>query len=152
MQTDNIASPIITNALLRALEMVFKGDEANQGWMNGILFSLEHLSAENASRSPAEGRPTPAAHVDHICVTLQAVQASSKGQQTEMDFGASWNIGMVTPRQWDDLKATVRAEYENTQDAIRNEATWTEDNLTYAINNVAHVAYHASAIRQLIKL
>ena len=147
-----ISNPIITNALLSALEGAFMGDETNNGWMNGLGFSLEHLSAEAASRSPAPGRPTPAAHTDHIRVTFQAMQAWAKGENPTVDWASSWKIANLNQREWDDLRAVVRAEYENTQEAIRTNEGWTEKSLTSAMNNATHLAYHASAIRQLIKL
>jgi hypothetical protein len=150
--TETLSSPIITNALLKALEEAFMGDETNQGWMNGLGFSLEHLSAENASRSPASGRPTPAAHADHIRVTFQAMQAWARGENPTVDWASSWKIANLSEREWDDLRAAIRAEYENTQETIRANPNWTEKSLTSAINNVTHLAYHAGAIRQLIKL
>ena len=149
--TANIANPIITNALLKALEMAFMGDETNQGWLNGVLFSLEKLSAEDASRSISANHVTAAAHADHIRVTLQAVQAWARGGNPQVDWAASWKIKDLNAVQWDDLRASIRAEYENTQELIRSEPGWTEQTLTSAINNISHVAYHASAIRQLIK-
>jgi DinB superfamily len=150
--TATISSPIITNALLKALDMAFLGDETNQGWLNGTLFSLEKLSPEDASRSPAPDRPTPAAHADHIRVTLQAVQAWAKGENPQVDWAASWKIKNLNQEQWQDLRASLRAEFENTQELIHSEINWTEETLTSAINNISHAAYHASAIRQLIKL
>jgi hypothetical protein len=146
------SSPIINNALLASLEEAFKGDELNRGWMNGLGFSLKGLSADAASKSLAPGRPSIAAHTDHIRVTFQAMQAWAKDENPEVDWASSWKVTNLNQTQWDDLRAALRAEFENTQEYIRAKTDWTEKSLTSAINNVTHLAYHAGAIRQLIKL
>ena len=152
MEAASISSPIITNALLKGLNTAFVASESDSGWLNGILFSLENMDSTSASRAPALSRPTIAAHVHHVRLCLNAVRAWAMGEQPHPDWGSSWKVTSVDETEWNDLKTGLQAEFELTKTLIENESTWTERSLSSAIDNIAHCAYHASAIRQIMKL
>jgi hypothetical protein len=152
METASISSPIITNALLKGLNTAFVASESDRGWLNGILFSLENMSSTTASKTPAPGRPNIAAHVHHVRLCLEAVRAWARGKQPQPDWSSSWKISSVTKSEWEDLKLGLQNEFKLTQELIQTQTSWDEQSLSSAIDNIAHCAYHASAIRQIIKL
>jgi hypothetical protein len=147
-----VSSPIITNAIQAALKMALLGDERQHGWYNGLLMALEGMSAAQASRSPAPGRTTVAAHTEHIRFTLQVVNAWGRGEQPEIDWADSWTVSSVTEPEWDALRADLRREFEVMLTGVQARAAWREQGLAMIINNIAHTAYHAGAIRQILKL
>ena len=151
MEQVEISSPAITNALIAALKMALYGDEQNHGWYNGLLFALEGVSAERASRPPAPGRATVAAHAEHVRFTLQVVNAWGRGENPEVDWADSWKVQTVNQDEWNTLREGIKREFEALREGIQNRTTWREQGLMTMINNIGHTAYHASAIRQLLK-
>ncbi len=146
----------LTKALLNGLEMAMEGDEKDPkyGWYNGLLFSLEPLSAEQAAKSAIPGGSTIAAHADHILISLEFTLAMLKGEKYEADWGRSWHQDQYRQpslAQWSQLKADLRREYQATADFIQSKPFWREEGLSHLIHNIAHTAYHASAIRQILK-
>ena len=148
----SIASPIVTHALLKGLNTAFVASESDRGWLNGILFSLENMNSTTASRPPGMGRPTIAAHVHHVHLCLNAVRAWARGEQPQPDWGSSWKISSLNETEWETLKLELDQEFKLTQELIQTQANWDERSLSSAIDNIAHCAYHASAIRQIMKL
>jgi hypothetical protein len=147
-----VSSPIITNAIQAALKMALSGDETQHGWYNGVLTALEGVSATRASRSPGPGRTTVAAHAEHVRFTLRVVNAWVRGQQPEIDWADSWTVSSVTDAEWDALRADIRREFELMLEGVQGRAAWRARGLEMLINNIAHTAYHAGAIRQILKL
>ncbi len=143
----------LTQALLRGLEMAFEGDETNQsyGWYNGLLFSLEPLSAAQAGQSINEGGSTIAAHADHILLTLRMVLAMFNNQRIEADWQSSWRLRQLSEAEWNQLKSDLRQQYQATRALIQEKPFWREEGLTQMIHHIAHTAYHASAIRQILR-
>ena len=144
----------LTQSLLSALEMAMEGDEKNQkyGWYNGLLFSLEPLSAVQANQSSIESGSTIAAHADHILVTFRFVQTMFSGEQSQADWGGSWHQrNHPSEAEWSQLKADLMIEYQAMKDFIQNKPFWREQGLTQMLHHIAHTAYHSSAIRQILK-
>lgn len=153
MEAAGVSSPIITNALLKGLNTAFVASESDSGWLNGILFSLENMTFETASKAPASNRPTIIAHVHHVRLCLETVRAWARDEQPQPDWGSSWHrTSSMTQSEWNDLKAGLHKEFELTKELIQTQASWDERSLSSAIDNIAHCAYHASAIRQIMKL
>lgn len=151
MDTPEIWSPIITDAVLAALKMALLGDETQQGWYNGLLFSLDGVTAARASRTPTPGRTSVAAHAEHVRFTLHVVNAWGRGEQPEVDWADSWAVSSVTQAEWDALRASLRHEFEVMLEGVQGRAAWREQGVQTMINNIAHTAYHAGAIRQILK-
>ncbi|GEM83491.1 hypothetical protein [Meiothermus hypogaeus] len=143
----------LTKALLSGLEMAFEGDETNQsyGWYNGLLFSLEPLSAAQAGQSITEGGSTIAAHADHALLTLRVVLAMLNNQRIEADWQSSWKLRQLSEAEWNQLKSELRQQYQATRALIQEKPFWRETELTQMIHHIAHTAYHASAIRQILR-
>lgn len=151
-QYPEFSLPALNSALLRSLEMALEGDEREGGWYNGLLFALENVSAEQASWAPAEDRPTVAAHAEHVRLTLEVNNAWLRGERLEVDWAESWKVKQVDEAQWEALKADLRQQYRALLDLTQNRSAWREPGMSMVINTIAHTAYHAGAIRQLLKL
>lgn len=151
MEQAEVSSPAITNALIATLKMALYGDELNDGWYNGLLFALENVSSERASMPPGPGRATIAAHAEHVRFTLHVMNARGRGENAEVDWAESWKVQTVNAADWNALRENIKREFEALRDGIENRAAWREQGLATMINNIAHTAYHASAIRQLLK-
>jgi hypothetical protein len=146
-----ISSPIITDAILATLRMAFLGDETQQGWYNGLLASLDGVTASQASSVPAPGRTSVAAHAEHVRFTLSVVNAWGRGEQPQVDWADSWATSSLTESEWDALRTDIRHEFETTIAGVQSRTAWREQGLQTVINNIAHTAYHAGAIRQILK-
>jgi hypothetical protein len=151
-QYPEFSLPVLNSVLVRSLEMALEGDEREGGWYNGLLFALENVSAEQASWAPAEGRPMVAAHAEHVRFTLEVVNAWLRGERPEVDWAESWKVKQVDEARWEALKAGLRQQYQALLDLAQNRSAWREPGMSMMIDNIAHTAYHAGAIRQLLKL
>lgn len=143
--------PALGSALVHSLKMALEGDEHNGGWYNGLLFALESVSAEQASRASAEGRATVAAHAEHVRFTLEVANAWLRGERPEINWADSWKVQQVNEAEWEALKAGLRQQYETLLEMARGRPTWREPGVALMIDNIAHTAYHAGAIRQMVK-
>ncbi|MDX2006905.1 MAG: hypothetical protein SFU83_16655 [Meiothermus sp.] len=151
---EKFSHPGLTASLLSALEMAMLGDEKDPkyGWYNGLLASLEPVGAEQAGWSAVNGGSTVAAHADHILVTFRFVQAMFGGHEFQPDWGASWHQRSRPGKaDWDQLKVDLRREYEATRELIEARPYWRESGFTQMLHHIAHIAYHASAVRQILK-
>ncbi len=153
-EREQFAHPGLTQALLNALELAIEGDETERekyGWYNGLLFAVRSASGADAAKSVGSDRPTVAAHVDHVRVCLAYTRHLLAGQDFDADWAASWRIRQPTDAEWNSIRSNLELEYVALRELIQNEPVWRESSLSAAINNVAHTAYHAGAVRQILK-
>ncbi|MBF6593896.1 MAG: hypothetical protein IVW51_05540 [Thermaceae bacterium] len=149
--------PGIAQALLSSLELAVEGDETDRekyGWYNGAWFAVKNLSALEAARSLGLGRTCVAAHLDHVRVTLaytRHILAGGKDEEYQADWGRSWKIESPSEAQWSEIKTGFWHEYQALREFIGSKPSWHQSGLTAAINNIAHTAYHAGAVRQILK-
>lgn len=155
-EQEKVAHAGLTQALLSGLEMAFEGNEKDPkyGWYNGLLFTLEPITVEQAGKSAIPGGSTIAGHADHILISLEMVLAMFNGQEYQADWGRSWHqtpFTQPTEADWAALMAKLHEHYRATAELIRNKEFWRQEGLSQMIHHVAHTAYHASAIRQILK-
>ena len=115
----------------------------------GLLISLARLSAAEASKAPANGGSSIAAHVDHLRYGLELLNRWSRGENPAADFSASWTHGTVSDGQWRALQETLRAEAVAWRDTIAVPDRLAKLDLAVVAGSVAHLAYHLGAIRQI---
>jgi hypothetical protein len=137
----------LTNALLNALETALIGTDP-QFWYTGIISAIQDLNAEQASRKLLPGYNTIAAHTEHIRVSLNYVRRTFAGEKLNVEW---WPLQTVDVAQWAELKQQLKVEYEMTIAFIKDKPFWREEGLTQMLDSIAHIAYHAGAIRQLAK-
>lgn len=148
---EKVSHPGITKALLQTIKMSLEGDEANQGWYNGILTAMDNISAEKASTPPGPGRTTAAAHAEHIRFSLNYMNAMFRGEQPQVDWADSWKVQQVNEAEWATIRSEIKREYDRLIEFTEQKPFWREQGLAAMINNVGHTAYHAGAIRQILK-
>jgi hypothetical protein len=130
----------VHRALSTLLRELIDGAHEETAWVlnpgdQGLLTSLERLSAADASAPAPGGGPPIAAHVDHLRYGLELLNRWSRGEEpfAEANYSASWGRTSVTDTEWADLR-----------DQLRREAA-----LTGMLASVTHLAYHLGAIRQV---
>ena len=117
----------------------------------GLLWSIDQLSAETASKS-ANGGATIAAHVDHLRYGLSLMNRWAGGEAnpfTDADWSVAWRTSTVDSKAWSDLRAALRAEVEQWLTALRSPRKVNGIELDGVIGVVIHLAYHLGAIRQI---
>jgi hypothetical protein len=145
-EQEEFAHKGLTNALMYALETALVGTDPGF-WYTGVISAIQNLDAEQAS-SARPGYNTIAAHAEHIRVSLNYVRRDLTGEKPDVEW---WPLQTVDAAQWAELKQQLRAEYKATVKFIKAKIFWREEELTQMLDSVAHIAYHAGAIRQLAK-
>lgn len=117
----------------------------------GLLPSLEKLPAEDASRIPASGGASIAAHVDHLRYGLSLMNRWSQGEEpfADADYRASWNRTEVSEAEWAERRTALRDEAYTWREAIASGRQLTETELTGLLASIVHLAYHMGAVRQI---
>ena len=119
---------------------------------NGLLMSLDALSAASASAIPASGGASIAAHVDHVLYGLQLLNRWIGGEDDpwrDADWTASWKRTSVSDEEWAALRDRFRDEAQQWQQTIALADDLEGLELNGAIASIAHLAYHLGAIRQI---
>jgi hypothetical protein len=116
----------------------------------GLLKSLDALSASAAS-AHGEGRPSIAAHADHLRYGLHLLNRWARGEDPFHDarFAESWKRQTVSEEDWRKLRAALSAEANAWVAAVAARSDWNQASMTEAMGSVIHLAYHLGAIRQL---
>ena len=119
----------------------------------GLLRSLDGLSAASASAIPAAGGASIAAHVDHVLYGVLLLNRWVGGEENpwqDADWTASWKRTTVSEGEWTRLREQFRSETRRWREGLAK-----ADNelpglaLNGVIASLAHLAYHVGAIRQI---
>jgi hypothetical protein len=140
--------------LLNALELAIEGDETERekyGWYNGLLFAVRNTSAEDAAKSFGLNRPSVAWHVDHVRVCLAYTRHLLADEADTSDWPDPERVRAPSESEWDSIRSNLEGEYVALREFLQNKPFWREPSLSAAINNIAHTAYHAGAVRQILK-
>ena len=149
-------APIHTSLDTLFRELI-EGAEADACWMlnkkdPGLLRSLETLSAAAASKVPAAGGATIAAHVDHLTYGLSLMNRWVGGEKNPWetaDWTASWKRTTVSDTEWATLRQGLAREARAWLKALGTPHDYSGFELTGAMASIAHLAYHLGAIRQI---
>jgi len=126
-------------------------NEAN----TGVLGTLSEIPAEVASRSPARGMSTIAAHAEHLRYALSLANRAMQGENpyAQADWSGSWRSRAVDTAAWVHLRDEIRREHQQLVASIRSRTAWEDaDMLKGVLALVGHGAYHLGAIRQLHRM
>lgn len=118
----------------------------------GVFGTLDGLSAQQASTPPAPGRPTAAAHAEHLRFSLDVSTRWLRGDHAKADWPSSWAVQSVDEEEWMRLRERLRDEYAQFLELIDARATIDEELLAGIVGTVAHAAYHLGALRQVASL
>lgn len=119
----------------------------------GLVASLDRLTAADASSSHAGGA-TIAAHADHLRYGLSLLNRWAAGDPAPWntaDWTASWKRAVVTESEWRELREELAHEARCWIKALREPRDVDEFAASWMIGNVAHLAYHLGAIRQIAR-
>lgn len=118
----------------------------------GILKSLGRISAADASRIPAAGGASIAAHVDHLCYGFELLNRYAAGEEDAFataDYSRSWERTAVSEGEWEQLRGRLAAQLHTWRGAVGELDPNIQLHVTGAIASVVHLAYHLGAIRQM---
>ncbi|NLG69700.1 MAG: DinB family protein [Firmicutes bacterium] len=128
----------------------------DSGPQAGLLRLLDGISPEAASTPPRPGRANLAAHADHVRYGLELANRALRGEHDAFataDWRRSWTIRSVDAEAWARIKAGLRREYEAVREVLASSDGWraVDMALTGVLAQIAHVAYHRGAIRQIAR-
>ena len=160
--TESIAVERLRRAVLTLLDEALQGPPGDATWFvdsgpqAGLLRFLDGISPEAASTPPRPGRANLAAHVDHVRYGLELANRALRGEHdvfATADWGRSWSIRSVDVETWARIKTGLRREYEAVREVLASGDGWLADDtsLTGVLAQIAHVAYHFGAIRQIAR-
>lgn len=117
----------------------------------GVLGTLRRFTAEQASRAPALGHKTPAAHAAHLLFSLELATQRLLGENPPADWDASWEPSVVSGDDWTRLLDQLREASVRLRQTIEaRTADWEPTAFKGIIATVGHTAYHLGALRQLL--
>jgi hypothetical protein len=119
---------------------------------DGLMGTLENITAAQASSSFKPGMTTVAGHVFHTDFYLSNVVVQSLcGQEVgKLDWRQSWVLKTVTELEWEELKRNLRETCQTVLELVKARETWDDQPITDAMVGLAHTAYHVGAIRQMM--
>ena len=149
---------VFHRALSNMLTEIFDGPPGQEAYLlnpgdPGLLRQLDTLDASAASRSPAPGRSTIAAHIDHVHFGLAILNRWAAGDANPWagaDPNASWQRTTVTEDQWRTLRDALRDEAEKWRKVVATRTSWDDMAAAAALSTAVHTAYHLGAIRQIL--
>ena len=150
MNTQEIAGTLATLFRELVLGAGKSGGYMLNGGDEGLLRSLDKLSAERASAMTSTGSSI-AAHTDHVRYGLSLMNRWGQGEDPfrSADWGASWKRTTVTDGQWEQLRADLRSEATRWLEVIERPRDVDQEGLDGMIGSIAHLGYHLGAIRQI---
>jgi hypothetical protein len=152
--TDSIFQQALTDMLIE----IFDGPPGQQAYVlnpgdPGLLRQLDTLDADAASKQPFTGKPSVAAHVDHLHFGLVALNRWAAGEPNPwegLDWNASWRHNTVDENDWRELRHALRREADSWRKVVEARESWDGMSASAALSTAAHTAYHLGAIRQML--
>jgi hypothetical protein len=129
----------------------------DDGWMlntgdSGLLRSLDVLSAADASRPPASGAASIAAHVEHVRYGLSLMNRWLRGERNPFaaaDWTESWTRTTVTDAEWSALRQALVTEARALLALVAEPREYPDKKVKGMAASLGHLAYHFGAIRQI---
>ena len=149
---------IFQRAVSKLLIEIFDGPPGSEAFIlnpgdSGLHRQLETISAATASQPAIPGKPSIAAHVDHVHFGLSLLTRWLSGEENPWagaDWNGSWTRSTVTEDQWRTLRDNLRKEAATWQNAVGTRNEWDDISAAGALSTIAHTAYHLGAIRQIL--
>ena len=149
---------VFQRALSNLLTEIFDGPPGQEAYLlnpgdPGLLRQLDTIEASVASKRPLSGKPTIAAHVDHIHFGLSILNRWAAGEANPWagaDWNGSWQRTSVTEDQWRTLRDGLRNEANTWRKVVATRTNWDDLAAAAALSTAAHTAYHFGALRQIL--
>ena len=153
--TKTIASESLSKEIMDILEETFEyihhGIYLDEG--TSLFDTLNEMTAEQASVPAGINASTIAAQVEHVLFYLDVLGQVITGQEVgTLDWREIWErVNVVSQEEWDDLKARLKAAYDQTSALIQGIEDWEANNaIGGSIAILVHTAYHLGEIRQTL--
>ena len=120
---------------------------------SGILGVLKNVTAAEASTSvdgSGKSGSTIAANVEHLRWSLANVNGTFRGQQYNSNWGESWELNNADEAEWDQLRESLRSEYEMLCTVLKQQQELPGVYLNGVLALIPHAAFHLGLIRQMI--
>lgn len=149
-----MADEHIKKWMLTLLPEVFGATDLDYGYIldnghAGILGTIDTLTAEEASKAPKPGAESIVSHSAHTLYLMELFMAYANGENPETDWPGSWKVKAMDHDAWNELRARIRATYEDILDFITKRDHWNEDATAACLILLGHCAYHLGEIKQL---
>ncbi|HJQ21669.1 MAG TPA: DinB family protein [Gemmatimonadaceae bacterium] len=149
---------IFQDAVSKMLVEIFDGPPGQEAYVlnpgdQGLLRQLDALDAKTASLQPIPGKPSIAAHADHLHFGLSIMNRWASGEENPFagaDWNGSWKRSTVSDDQWKKLRASLRSEADKWRRSVAARTSWDAMAASGALSTAAHTAYHLGAIRQIL--
>jgi hypothetical protein len=153
-ETDSIFQRAVSKLLIE----IFDGPPGTEAYIlnpgdSGLHRQLEKISAATASQQAILGKPSIAAHVDHVHFGMSLLTRWISGEENpwaDADWNGAWKRNTVTDQQWKALRDNLRKEAATWQKAVLLRTEWDDITAAGALSTIAHTAYHLGAIRQIL--
>lgn len=151
LMSNPVTTERFTASLFALLEETF--ENVHGIYLDGgtsLFETLAGLSAEDASRPVAPGRPTIAAQVDHVRFYLDVLDRYMRGEKSgQVDWKEIWQkTSRVSPEEWQAIQRRLRASYDRVTALMKSFEGWDGENeIGGAMAIVVHTAYHLGQIR-----
>jgi hypothetical protein len=154
MRTDDTARSLahLFSELVDGVTSSAGGFILNKG-DTGLLKSLAHLSAADASRSTDDGA-TIAAHAQHVRYGLSLMNEwASKGGNpfANAKWDEAWKIKAVDEDQWKEIRQGLADEAHRWNEVLKTPREANGMEFTGLVSSIGHLAYHLGAIRQIAR-
>lgn len=154
----NETDSIFQRAVSKLLAEIFEGPLGAEAYIlnpgdPGLLRQLETISAAAASQQSIAGKPSVAAHVDHVHFGISLLTRWIAGEENpwaDADWNGSWTRTTVTEEQWRALRDNLRSKAETWRQSVSIRKDWDDMTAAGALSTIAHTAYHLGAIRQIL--
>ena len=135
------------------------GDDASDGAATFVLdaggnlsSTLAATSATEASRALVPGGTTIAAHVAHAAYFLETFERTIMNVHHERDWPGSFQPAVVDEAAWQATQDRFHAVASRVAALIRGNPRWQPEHVRGALVNLAHLAYHLGAVRQIARV
>jgi hypothetical protein len=118
-----------------------------------LFETLDHLSAEQASRPVSDGCASLAAQVAHVRFYLFVLENHMLHKEIgPVDWQEIWRTTKaVTPEEWAALKQQLKETYQRVLALLQSFDTWEgEHDIAGSLAILVHTAYHLGEIRQAL--
>ncbi len=116
---------------------------------DGLLGVLSQIDAALASAARQPEHATIASHSAHVLYLIDLFIAYDNGERPRADWAAAWQQRTVTAAEWAQLRADLRARYEDIIQRLHARSDWAGQVAGAWMMLLAHVAYHVGEIRQM---
>src|SRR5262249_46018347 len=87
----------------------------------------------------------------HLAYYVRVNHNYAMGREQRVDWPSSWRLQQVGDPEWEELKSSIRREYDALIETLESLETWGDQELGEILPIVAHTAYHLGAIRHAVK-